>query len=371
MQHLGLSMVDTPVRGGLTPPRTPPPTIHGETEVLVPDMFTSILSIEPTQSPHYAQVKQEADAWIAETLSMSEKQSARNSRADFTYLVSWWAPDCDAEALRNMVDWNHWAFPWDDQFDEGHLKEDLHGAARNIINMTSILDDCHPPVSHDEDPIGYAFQVNWRNIQKRTSPVIHHRYKKYMKHYMLGVLGQVNSRKLDVKTISMDEFLVFRRGTIGVMPCTVLVEMALNIEVPEHIINHPSIQACQEVAVDLVLLDNDVLSYKKDVIEGEELSVIGILRAQGYSLQEAMDEAGRMIQQRYRRWYMALADMPSWGSQMDRVVLKYLDGLRGIVLGSLLWSFWTGRYFNKEEGELLRTTRQLRLPEHQIGVPTM
>lgn len=51
-------------------------------------------------------------------------------------------------------------------FDEGHLKEDLHGAARNIINMTSILDDCHPPVSHEEDPIGYAFQVNWRNIQK-------------------------------------------------------------------------------------------------------------------------------------------------------------------------------------------------------------
>ena len=112
-----------------------------------------------------------------------------------------------------------------------------------------------------------------------------------------------------------------------------------------------------------------------------------------------MDEAGRMIQQRYRRWYMALADMPSWGSQMDRVVLKYLDGLRGIVLGSLLWrcaapapffplsffpsvprmltiraplrSFWTGRYFNKEEGELLRTTRQLRLPVHQIGVPAM
>lgn len=74
-------------------------------------------------------------------------------------------------------------------------------------------------------------------------------------------------------------------------------------------------------------------------IEGEELSVIGILRAQGYTLQEAMDEAGRMIQQRYRRWYMALADMPSWGSQVDRVVLKYLDGLRGIVLGSLLWRY--------------------------------
>ncbi|KAF9877982.1 pentalenene synthase [Colletotrichum karsti] len=333
-----------------------------ETEALVPDMFTSILSVEPVQNMHYSQVKREADAWNAETLGMNEKQRAKNSIADFTYLVSWWAPYCDAEALRTMVDWQNWAFAWDDQFDEGHLKEDLHAAACNIINMTSLLDDCHPLVSRDDDPIAYAFQLNWRNIQKRASPGLQHRYKTYIKHYMLGVLGQVNSRKLHVSDLTIEEFLVFRRGTIGVMPCTVLVEYALGIEVPEHIINHPSIKACQEVAVDLVLLDNDVLSYKKDVIEGEELSVIGILRSQGYTLQEAMDETGRMIEARYRRWYEALAQMPSWGSKHDRVVLKYLNGIRDIALGSLLWSFWTGRYFNKEEGELLRETRLLRLP---------
>ncbi|KAI8183204.1 pentalenene synthase [Colletotrichum sp. SAR 10_65] len=72
-------------------------------------------------------------------------------------------------------------------------------------------------------------------------------------------------------------------------------------------------------------------------IEGEDLSVIGILCSQGYTLQEAMDEAGRMIDTRYRRWYEALAQMPSWGSKQDRVVLKYLGGLRDIALGSLLW----------------------------------
>ena len=42
---------------------------------------------------------------------MDEKQAERNSRCDFAYLVSWWAPDCDAEALRNLVDWNHWVSP--------------------------------------------------------------------------------------------------------------------------------------------------------------------------------------------------------------------------------------------------------------------
>ncbi|KAH9236440.1 hypothetical protein K456DRAFT_1721796 [Colletotrichum gloeosporioides 23] len=331
-------------------------------EVLVPDMFTSILSVEPVQNAHYAQVKLEADSWIAKTLGLNDEQKSRHSRADFAYLVSWWAPKCDAEALRTMVDWQNWAFVWDDQFDEGHLKEDLHAAACNIINMTSILDDCHPLVSRDDDPIAYACQVNWRSIQKRASPTLQHRYKAYLKHYMLGVLGQVHSRRLDARSLTIEDFLVFRRGTIGVMPCTVLVEYALGIEVPDHIISHPSIKACQEVAVDLVLLDNDILSYKKDVIEGDDLSVIGILCSQGYTLQGAMDEAGRMIDTRYRRWYEALAQMPSWGSKQDRVVLKYLGGLRDIALGSLLWSFWTGRYFNKHEGEMLRETRLLRLP---------
>ncbi|KAK2754618.1 terpene synthase metal binding domain protein [Colletotrichum kahawae] len=289
-------------------------------EVLVPDMFTSILSVEPVQNVHYAQVKLEADSWIAKTLGLNDEQKSRHSRADFAYLVSWWAPSCDTEALRTMVDWQNWAFVWDDQFDEGHLKEDLHAAASNIINMTSILDDCHPPICREDDPIAYASRIaclKLSNIDTKPEP--------------------------SIADLSDGRY-------------------ALGIEAPEHIISHPSIKACQEVAVDLVLLDNDILSYKKDLIEGEDLSVIGILRSQGYTLQEAMDEAGRMIDVRYRRWYEALAQMPSWGSKQDRLVLKYLGGLRDIALGSLLWSFWTGRYFSKQEGEMLRETRLLRLP---------
>ena len=34
-------------------------------EVVIPDLFTSILSVNPVQSLHYEQVKKEADLWIA------------------------------------------------------------------------------------------------------------------------------------------------------------------------------------------------------------------------------------------------------------------------------------------------------------------
>ncbi|KAK8017298.1 isoprenoid synthase domain-containing protein [Apiospora rasikravindrae] len=344
----------------------------GEVELVVPDMFTSIMSVEIVQNPHYVEVKKEADAWVAEILGYSEKQAARNSRADFAYMVSWWVgPHCDADTLRTLIDWNHW-------FDEGHLKDDIYGAAREIIHMMSLLDNGHPGITREEDPLGYIFQHVYRKLQK-------YRYRKCkslyirvqillltcpptdVEQYMLGVLAQFNSRKMDLETITVEEFMVFRRATVAAMPCMALVEYALGIEVPEDVINHPSLKACQEVSVDLkpgltLLSHNDILSYKKDVLSGEDLSIINILRSQGWTLQDAVDETGRMLDGCYQRWYEALLKMPSWGSTIDRIVYIYLEGIRNIALGCLLWSFWTERYFNREEGRLVRETRKLRLP---------
>lgn len=96
----------------------------------------------------------------------------RNAKADFAFLVAWWAPNADAEALRTLIDWQHWAFPWDDMFDEGEFKDDLAGAAADIIDMTSILDDSYPPIPADTDkPIRYAFQQNWFAIRKVSTVI--------------------------------------------------------------------------------------------------------------------------------------------------------------------------------------------------------
>ncbi|KAK8077969.1 hypothetical protein PG996_004139 [Apiospora saccharicola] len=319
---------------GLFPTKAPSSATRDDVmEVVIPDLFISILSVDPVQNPHYEKVKREADIWIA-----------------------------------------------NEEFDEGHLKDDVFQAANNIIQTLSVLDDNYPIISRDTDPMSHAFQVSWHSFKKRASPRLQHRYKQSfedMKHYMLGVLGQVHARQFDVAELSIPDYLDFR--TIGVMPCTALVEYALGIDLPDYVINHQSLTDCREVAIDLVLLyvqqsphglreltdfarDNDILSYKKDMKQGEELSVIGVLQAQGWSLQSALDEAGRMLDACYQRWSSAVAALPSWGSVLDRQVLEYLDGLRNIALGSLLWSFRTGRYFDEEEGRRLRETRVLDVP---------
>ncbi|KAI6608909.1 hypothetical protein MCOR07_011701 [Pyricularia oryzae] len=246
--------VDANIKAGttdiITPPSSPrrlsnaaeteakqaaPPSGAGM-HLRLPDMFASLMSIRPPINPNYQKVKAEAEEWTTRTLNLTPLQALRNSKADFTFLVSWWAPSADAEAVRTMVDWQHWAFPWDDQFDEGHLKLDLPGAAAEVVNMTALLDDSHPALSLGQpgtDPIQYAFQQNWYRIRSRAGPALRHRYKMYLKHYMLGVLGQVGSRSRDPRSLSVDEYLAFRRGTIGVMPCLCLVEYAEGIELPQ------------------------------------------------------------------------------------------------------------------------------------------
>ncbi|KAH6652987.1 isoprenoid synthase domain-containing protein [Truncatella angustata] len=289
-------------------------------EIHIPDMFASFMSIEPNTSSHYLNVKAEADAWIAR------------------------------HSLGMIV-----------EFDDGHLQKDLHAAAEEIVQIIALLDDSHPLITPEKYPLRYAAQVNWQNFKKKASPALQLRYKRHMKEWMLGILGQVASQGINPRNVAVKEYLGFRRRTIGVMPCTCLVESALGIELPEEVLEHPSIATCQQISADLTLLENDILSYNKDVINGQEMNILKILEFKGLSLQEAVDEVTNMINDCYPRWYRALADLPRWGSDIDRDVLLYVDGLRDITLGSLIWSFERGRYFSKEEGAHLRRTRVMRM----------
>jgi hypothetical protein len=93
---------------------------------------------------------------------------------------------------------------------------------------------------------------------------------------------------------------------------------------------------------------------------------------------------------RYKTWYKALVELPSWGHKLDAEVLRYLDGCRLVALGSLIWrsvffwflsvslvrgtlslmnrnSFHTGRYFKSDEGDLVRREQKLWIPENLLA----
>ncbi|KAI0437867.1 Presilphiperfolan-8-beta-ol synthase [Xylaria telfairii] len=333
---------------------------HPVKSVNIPDMFSSIMSVEPLMNPHYERVKPEADAWAAMIYSLDEDMASRNAKADFAYMNAIWAPHADEEAFRMMVDWHHWVFAFDDQFDEGHLSDDSDLAQQEIDATIAIMSDEHPPVSKEENPIRHVFQTTWKRLQKRAGHEQQERWVKNHKDYFTGLLRQVEIQRTR-KKLTIEEYIDFRRQSIGAMPSCSLVEYACGINISQSVLDHPSIVECEKISADLVYLVNDVLSLRKDVEYGVEHNLIILLKKQGLSEQEAINKIEDMLDECYRRWYRALAEMPIWGEGIDREVLKYVDGCRNIALGNLYWSYKSGRYL-KDEGPEVRATRVMNLP---------
>ncbi|KAI1267885.1 Presilphiperfolan-8-beta-ol synthase [Xylariaceae sp. FL1019] len=321
--------------------------------VNIPDMFSSIMSVEPLINPHYETIKPEADAWAAMIYDLDEKMAKRNAKADFAYMNAIWAPHADEEAYRMMVDWHHWVFAFDDQFDEGHLADDPDLAKQEIDATIAIMSDDHPPISKAENPIRHVFQTTWKRLQKQ------HRWIKNHKDYFTGLIRQVEIQRTQRK-LTVDEYIDFRRQSIGAMPSCSLVEYACDIKISQSVLDHPSIVECEKISADLVYLVNDVLSLRKDLEFGVEHNLIILLKKQGRSEQDAVDQIQDMLDDCYRRWYRALAEMPIWGEAIDKEVLKYVDACRNIALGNLYWSFKSGRYL-KDEGPHVRATRVMKL----------
>lgn len=82
---------------------------------------------------------------------------------------------------------------------------------------------------------------------------------------------------------------------------------------------------------------NDVLSYRKDLALGVEHNIIHVYRKQGLSEQQAVDAVEEMFSGLYKGWYLALSELPSWGEQIDREMLKYIDGCRHLAIGNIYW----------------------------------
>lgn len=306
-------------------------------------------------NPNYFKVKAEGDRWIARIMKMDEKTSAKNTRVDLCYLASIWAPDADEEALRMMLDWNHWVFLFDDQFDEGHLKEDPVAAQEEVDRTMAIMEGA-PLIGLEENPIRYVFQTCWLRLKQRASPELQQRYKEQHKRFFTQLVVQVQQMAQgQVLSRDVQTYLEVRRGTIGAYCAIALTEYGQGIRLPANVFLHNSLQECTRVSSDLVLLVNDVLSYRKDLELGVDHNLIALLIEQDMSLQQSVDKIGAMIDNCYRRWYTALAELPPYGEKVDSEVLHFVEVCRRVALGNLHWSFKTGRYLGPEGQEVHET----------------
>lgn len=89
---------------------------------------------------------------------------------------------------------------------------------------------------------------------------------------MLGCLKQTQWAHAGYPSLTIDQYLEYRRGSVGALPAFILVEYgshyipymdkfwltltrgAMNVTLPRDITEHPAIAACEEAMVDVVIM---------------------------------------------------------------------------------------------------------------------
>lgn len=141
---------------------------------------------------------------------------------------------------------------------------------------------------------------------------------------------------------------------------------------------HPTIRNLGEAANDLVTWSNvrlyfhplngdltrlfqDIFSYNVEQSKGDTHNMIPVvMNEEGLDLQSAVEFVGALCKQSIDRFVEDRANLPSWGSKIDREVAIYVNGLADWIVGSLHWSFESERYFGKL-GRTVKSTRTVNL----------
>ena len=65
--------------------------------------------------------------------------------------------------------------------------------------------------------------------------------------------------------------------------------------------------------------------------------MVALCRLKGMTAQEAFDQVGSLLQDRYQRWDVLETYIPSWGEVVDPEVEKYISGIKTVVRANLHW----------------------------------
>lgn len=101
-------------------------------------------------------------------------------------------------------------------------------------------------------------------------------------------------------------------------------------------------------------------------LDGNNIVTV-LMRAKNFTLQEASDYVGVVFGEMMAQY---LADKPrlrSWSPEVDAAVQRYMTSMEHWVIGNLVWSFETQRYFGPQHHDIkktrLVTLKPLEVPE--------
>lgn len=118
-----------------------------------------------------------------------------------------------------------------------------------------------------------------------------------MKQYCRGTLAQVE-QTIRFEAPAIEELFCQRRRSVCVLALFALVEFAHDIHLPDEIHEESTMQDIRALGIDITLLHNDLVSYRKEELEGVPHNILAAYQGKGMTAQGAVDLIGGEIERR-------------------------------------------------------------------------
>ncbi|KAL7796671.1 isoprenoid synthase domain-containing protein [Trichoderma ceciliae] len=318
-------------------------------------------------SSYLAEVEEECLRWSASFTAFDhETQCLVHEKGKLNLLAGMCFARMTKEQVRSGCELMHLFFMFDEYSDKASPDEVLYQAQI----MLDALKSPETPRPKGEWVGGEIMRQFLLHLPSTATETFRARFGATWIQYVDSVVKQAQYRS-ESRILDLEDFLAVRRHTSGAPSTIAFYEM--NSDIPDDIREHPIVRELEILAVDLIVIANDILSYNKEQAVGDdEHNIVTILMSQyNLSVQQAMDMAGDLADKKMDRFYFLYLQVPRYVGPVDLEIQTFVDGMAQCVGGVLHWSYESQRYFGKRGMEIKRT-RQLRLlpkvkTNHSIG----
>ncbi|OZJ03895.1 hypothetical protein BZG36_03953 [Bifiguratus adelaidae] len=251
-------------------------------------------------------------------------------------------PMAQRVTMRNLVDLFAWFFSFDDLTDDMQdLGKDPAATQSKFIDMMAIFDGAPAPKGW-----AYAEALHdlWTRICADSTPRLQQRFKTGIHEtFDYCILQAIQRETHAIPTV--EEYIPARRAVAACLPFLSLLEMALRIDLPDHVFHHPIVQKLNKLCGDHVAWANDVVSFRVEYLKQDYHNLVAIVfYNEACSIQQAIYKVCSMIKDLVIQFEDAKKQLPSFGDSIDQDLPKYIAGLETWMSGNLHWSWQTGRY---------------------------
>ncbi|MEO3812692.1 4-epi-cubebol synthase [Sphaerisporangium sp. B11E5] len=291
-------------------------------------------------NPHVSQVDRETFSWLVASRMISDPAELdRYREAAYGWLGARTYPYAEPEALRLVTDWCVWLFAFDDAFCESDRR--AAEIARALPQLLGVLDDLCVG-EEARDPFARALLDVTLRVAEAGNPDQLDRWRWVTKDYLFAQVWEAANREDDIVP-TYGDYIFMRRRTGAMLTVFALIDLATGAPLTPAEWRHPDTRAITQRANDVVVWDNDLLSYAKERngVNGRN-NLVSVLSCHRHrSIQDAMNHVGRMRDE-------AICAMQELRVRLERLaspaVDAYVRGLEHWISGSIAYSLTSSRY---------------------------